>query len=1158
MRQLCNLLPRRPVGGLRFLIAALGLTLGALSFGTDYYVSVNGSDTNAGTFVSPFKTIQKAALLAGQGDQVIIRGGTYRETVTPAKSGIATSPVTYKPFGTETVIVSGADPIGGWTKVGSDWQAPNTTPLTPGQNQLFVDGAGCTDARWPNAPWSASRPNWSKFASVASVPFGNGALITITDPALTQATGYWIGARINFLSGIIGYAVQTGTVTLSSPGTLTFQTTRNIYTPILGNSYYLVGSMAQDAPNEWYQGTNVAVLRPPFNDDVVNHNIEIKRRKYGFDLSGRQSVNIQGIQLFATAIKSDASTSGCDINNVRAKYVSHSMFLFDTWNDGGQGIELSGNNNVFRNSVIEYSSGNGVRLQGSSNVVSNCLIHDVNYAGGDEAGVYLTGSSHRVTNNTIYNFGRSGVHHSVCLNAKILNNDIYYGSLQSNDCGGTYCWVTDGGGTEIAYNIVHEMITGGNGGNGIFIDDDSSNFLIHHNLTYNVDYGYHQNPFGQNTSVFNNTWIGSRASVYFDNRGSLFSNVSFFNNILTFDLWQPPVGSGITLSNNTLQTGDPKFVAPDLGNYQLQAGSPAIDTGKVFSPYTDGYTGSAPDQGAYEYGKAPWVAGASLSIAPPPAPTGLTGTPGLGRVFLTWKGRAEATTYNLYRSTQSGGPYLLVAPNLSGTSGYDTTATPNTNYYYVLSSLNANGESSTGSEVKSFAYASIQLNGLVGTYFQGVKLYDNNNGIIYSAPLLQRLDGNIDFNWGYGSPDPVVPVDNFSAIWNGYLTAPVDGTYTFTVKTDNGCMLIIDDKVVISQLSNVIGTFTGTIDLKAAIKHRIRIEYFEFDTTAQLHLSWAYPGQTVTVVPTTALTPPAGIGVEGNYYNDTPTTFGAFGTYVGTRTDGELNCWALGSLYPGGNATYYSVKWKGTLMAPVDGAYTLNVTSDDGQRLIVDGVKVIDNLVPNGRQINNAYFNWTAGSMHTVEVQMANGLSWGGATLAWAFPGQALQNIPQKYLYGPLMSDVNGLFGIYYSDFSGTAPSFTYQQSTRVDDNVNFGWTGISPGINMPTDYYSVRWDGQILPPTTATYKFTLKYDGGVRLWVNGKLVIDSFTQMGGATAISNPMTLYSGQKYNIRIEYQHRTGPANIQLLWQNDSPSGGIAIVPKSALTKTSDLGG
>ncbi|MEI6796499.1 MAG: chondroitinase-B domain-containing protein [Methanomassiliicoccales archaeon] len=63
----------------------------------------------------PLATIQAAVNKLQPGDTLLIRGGTYRETVTFPRSGTADKPITLKPFRDEKVIVSGCEPVTGWT-----------------------------------------------------------------------------------------------------------------------------------------------------------------------------------------------------------------------------------------------------------------------------------------------------------------------------------------------------------------------------------------------------------------------------------------------------------------------------------------------------------------------------------------------------------------------------------------------------------------------------------------------------------------------------------------------------------------------------------------------------------------------------------------------------------------------------------------------------------------------------------------------------------------------------------------------------------------------------------------------------------------------------------------------------------------------------------
>src|SRR5262245_48229878 len=99
------------------LATAAVLLLGSNSFARNYYVATTGSDGNPGTLGQPFQTIQKAASVMVAGDTAYIRAGTYRETVTPARSGTQMAPITFQPYDGESVTISGADriPESSWT-----------------------------------------------------------------------------------------------------------------------------------------------------------------------------------------------------------------------------------------------------------------------------------------------------------------------------------------------------------------------------------------------------------------------------------------------------------------------------------------------------------------------------------------------------------------------------------------------------------------------------------------------------------------------------------------------------------------------------------------------------------------------------------------------------------------------------------------------------------------------------------------------------------------------------------------------------------------------------------------------------------------------------------------------------------------------------------
>src|SRR5690606_7662565 len=125
---------------------------------------------------------------------------------------------------------------------------------------------------------------------------------------------------------------------------------------------------------------------------------------------------------------------------------------------------------------------------------------DVNYAAHDLAGVFMNGEGHELKDNRIRRSGRGLVAHYQTRGAKILRNELADGCLQGDDCGGTYTHETDGAGTEIAYNRIHDLgprgpvMYGVNPSQheaiiGIYLDNHSSHHDVHHNMIWNTPEG---------------------------------------------------------------------------------------------------------------------------------------------------------------------------------------------------------------------------------------------------------------------------------------------------------------------------------------------------------------------------------------------------------------------------------------------------------------------------------------------------------------------------------------------------------------------------------------------------------------------------------------------------------------------------------------------
>ena len=592
-----------------------------------YYVSSAGADSAAGSLESPFRTIQRAADVAKPGDTVLVRGGTYRETVTPARSGTSAARITYKPYPGERVTISGADRVTGWAAHGgSVYKAPQGWDLGDGANQVFLDGRMMIEARWPNTTLDVSRPRKATADDIDA----SGSSATIRDDALSHGDDYWNGAKIHFEPGE-GWVGQTGKVTDSAPGRVSFsyRSMGRKAGPETGDTYYLSGKFkALDSAGEWFRDDDGTLfLWSPESDNPAGHTVEAKRRDHAFVLNDREYLTIEGFDVFAAGIISDSGSSHLRLTGLTASYLSHWSIQASGWEQPHDtGIFLDGEDNVITDSVVAYSAGHGIVLSGSNSRAENNVVHDVAYNAGDSAAIRTVGSGHVITRNTVYNTGRSALKLSNSTSLKVTHNLVHDAMLQTTDGGAIYTFGMDGRGTEIAYNKIYNVKTGGYGGTGIFLDNSSSNYVVHHNVVYNVNHALKLNYTSKGHKIYNNTLSGTDDSVGSSSSSNM-SGTVFKNNIFTSTV---KIAGNASESSNLYADTDARFSDGDRGDFSLKSSSPAVDRGVTLSPYTNGYGGSAPDIGALEYGRGEFRAGANLSVRTPVVPPPVQGSDGPG------------------------------------------------------------------------------------------------------------------------------------------------------------------------------------------------------------------------------------------------------------------------------------------------------------------------------------------------------------------------------------------------------------------------------------------------------------------------------------------------------------------------------------------------
>ena len=129
------------------------------------------------------------------------------------------------------------------------------------------------------------------------------------------------------------------------------------------------------------------------------------------------------------------------------------------------------------------------------------------------------------------------------------------------------------------------------------------------------------------------------------------------------------------------------------------------------------------------------------------------------------------------------------------------------------------------------------------------------NPNLTGQPALVRNDQTLDFNWGSGSPAPVIPNENFSARWTRTVTLDT-AVYRFRILVDDGARLWLDNQLIINDWRD--GALRElTVDYPVtAGKRSLRLEYYERTGEARIRLTWEKLAPTATPLPTATPIPP--------------------------------------------------------------------------------------------------------------------------------------------------------------------------------------------------------------------------------------------------------------------------------------------------------------
>jgi parallel beta-helix repeat protein len=538
------------------------------------------------------------------------------------------------------------------------------TSATAATSTLYVGGAGCSDS----GPGTQDQPfcTISKAASVATagqtVLVSSGTYQENVTPANSGMSGSPItfqaapGAAATITGATHGFTISSRSWIAISGFTVTGTTSSGIY--LWNSANITLSGNTVTASGQRVQGANAVGIYVGATTDstLVGNHVD--------------NNSAQGIYL----------TQGSTRVTVDSNEASFNAF---GWQRNANGIDvISPDNTIIRN-VVHDNEDSGIQLYPGGN--NNVVAGNLSYHNMGITTVQLTNCTHPTTGNT---------------------GDCFTGDHGIDDLNVT--------GNQITGNTVYANTTAGINVEGLPAGA-SSGITIKNNVS--VDNAINCPDGAGGTTACPAT----KGNIRVD-------STSGTGTVLDRDvMWLSGSGYVATWGNTQVRTlsafqtasgqeangkqADPRFQNPSAGNFQLTAGSPAIDmadssavgeqaTDLAGNPRVD--DPSTPNSGigvrAYD------DAGAYEYQAPPAAPTPQA-TANASSVTLTWSGPPPGTpaidTYTIYRGTSPGSETMLTTVNGSATQYTDSAVSVGTAYYYQVTATNPTGTSARSQETSA-------------------------------------------------------------------------------------------------------------------------------------------------------------------------------------------------------------------------------------------------------------------------------------------------------------------------------------------------------------------------------------------------------------------------------------------------------------------------
>ncbi len=144
-----------------------------------------------------------------------------------------------------------------------------------------------------------------------------------------------------------------------------------------------------------------------------------------------------------------------------------------------------------------------------------------------------------------------------------------------------------------------------------------------------------------------------------------------------------------------------------------------------------------------------------------------------------------------------------------------------------------------------------------------------------------------------------------------------------------------------------------------------------------------------------------------------------------------------------------------------------------------------------------------------------------------------VDGLSQKPVPSEWLKTVDGTVGLSASYYANATLQGEPQVS-RTEKSIDFNWRTGTPAQGIPNDSFSARYSGRITPTGNKPIKLGLIGDDGVRMWIDGKLVIDKWVPQDSVLTFASQQ-LEPGKTYDIKVEYMEIASNAVCRLVFKD-----------------------